>query len=552
MLQQLLRLSSDGRRVYMTVIPKADENTPQIEKKHIVEWLIDHKVASFFRFEDTIAKVLEKINASNDEWKGEPDDVVIAERRDATVSARFDEQKMTAFLRVNGACGGNPIKGSDLLASLKEAQIVRGVKKQTLQKLLTASARLKPGEYLEAPIAAGKWPIPGEDSKLAYLVQDSKARILRPQEREDGTVDMRDLGKMVTVSEGQPLAKRIPPTKGIEGFRVDGKVLPTTPGKDIPLRLFPGSDFSSNDENIVIATTSGMPILHPEGVEVDNALCMKSVTVATGHVDFEGSVVINGDVNAGMRVSATGSITVGGVVETAFLEAGGDIIIHNGILGKQLQGDQEITTRMRAKGSVIVKFAQYAHIEAEGDIIISQHAMHCTTRTNSNLYICDQTQRTGTLTGGNHVARCGVKVVTLGATSGVVTRVHAFTGLEAMMTDTIQLGKELESEHEQLMKVKDAEMKLLQQPANKRPEALIERLAWTKTHHFERIAEIKAKMDSSSSELNSLYRSHTIDVLKHCFPGVYCQIGESTLPVTNELGACRLVTNGKEVYPEPL
>ncbi len=552
MLQQLLRLSSDGRRVYMTVIPKADENTPQIEKKHIVEWLIDQKVASFFRFEDTIVKVLEKINASKDEWKGEPDDVVIAERRDATVSARFDEQKMTAFLRVNGACGGNPIKGNDLLASLKEAQIVRGVKKQTLQKLLTASARLKPGEYLEAPIAAGKCPIPGEDSKLAYLVQDSKARILRPQEREDGTVDMRDLGKMVTVSEGQPLAKRIPPTKGIEGFRVDGKVLPTTPGKDIPLRLFPGSDFSSNDENIVIATTSGMPILHPEGVEVDNAVCMKSVTVATGHVDFEGSVVINGDVNAGMRVSATGSITVGGVVETAFLEAGGDIIIHNGILGKQLQGDQEITTRMRAKGSVIVKFAQYAHIEAEGDIIISQHAMHCTTRTNSNLYICDQTQRTGTLTGGNHVARCGVKVVTLGATSGVVTRVHAFTGLEAMMTDTIQLGKELESEHEQLMKVKDAEMKLLQQPANKRPEALIERLAWTKTHHFERIAEIKAKMDSSSSELNSLYRSHTIDVLKHCFPGVYCQIGESTLPVTNELGACRLVTNGKEVYPEPL
>ncbi len=57
MLQQLLRLSNDGRRVYMTVIPKADENTPQIEKKHIVEWLIDHKVASFFRFEETITKI---------------------------------------------------------------------------------------------------------------------------------------------------------------------------------------------------------------------------------------------------------------------------------------------------------------------------------------------------------------------------------------------------------------------------------------------------------------------------------------------------------------
>ncbi len=230
---------------------------------------------------------------------------------------------MTAFLRVNGACGGTPIKGNDLLAALKEAQIVRGVKKQTLQKLLTASARLKPGEYLEVPIAAGKWPIPGEDSKLAYLVQDSKSRVLRPQERDDGTVDMRDLGKMITVQEGQPLAKRIPPTKGIEGFRVTGEILTTTPGRDMPIRLFPGSKYSAKDENVIVAEIAGMPILHPDGVEVDNALCMKSVTVATGHVDFEGSVVINGDVNSGMKVKATGSITVGGVVEMAMLEAGG-------------------------------------------------------------------------------------------------------------------------------------------------------------------------------------------------------------------------------------
>ncbi len=32
MLQQLLRLSNDGRRVYMTVVPKADQDAPHIEK----------------------------------------------------------------------------------------------------------------------------------------------------------------------------------------------------------------------------------------------------------------------------------------------------------------------------------------------------------------------------------------------------------------------------------------------------------------------------------------------------------------------------------------
>ncbi|MGF1769885.1 FapA family protein [Enterovibrio makurazakiensis] len=552
MLQQLLRLSNDGRRVYMTVVSKAEEDAPQIEKKHIVNWLQENNVASFFRFDETIETVLEKINASNDAWKGEPDDVVVAERRDATVSARFDDQKMTALLRVNGACGGNPIKGNDLLGALKKSQIVRGVKKQTLQKLLTASARLKPGEYLEVPIASGKWPTPGEDSKIAYLVQDSKARVLRPQEREDGTVDMRDLGRMITVLEGQPLAKRIPPTKGIEGFRVTGEVLPTTTGKDLPLKLYPGSKFSANDENVIVSETAGMPILHPDGVEVDNALCMKSVTVATGHINFEGSVVINGDVNSGMKVQATGSITVGGVVESASLEAGGDIIIHNGILGRQVQSDQEITTVIKAKGSVVAKFAQYASIEARKDITISQHAMHCKTYTHDHLIVSDQAKRTGTLTGGTHIAERGVQVVTLGAASGVHTHVYAFTGLSELMEETQSLSKELDHEHEQLMKVKDAELKLLQQPANKRPDELIERLSWTKTHHFERIAEIKSKMESSASELSALYRRYSIDVLKNCYPGAHVHIGDTALNISNEYGAGRFVTNGKEVIAEPL
>ncbi|ATF10063.1 DUF342 domain-containing protein [Candidatus Enterovibrio altilux] len=552
MLQYLLRLSNDGRRVYITIIQKINDGSTQIEKKHIIDWLIDNKVANFFRFEETIETVISRINSSTGGEHREPEDVIVAVRRDATVSARFGEKKMTAFLRVNGACGGNPIKKDDLLGALKQAQIIRGVKKQILQKLLTASSHLQPGKYLEAPIAAGKLPVAGDDSKLTYLVQDSKSRILRPQKRENGTVDMRDLGQMITVQEGQPLAKRTPPTKGIDGFRVDGKVLATTAGKDTPLRLFSGSEFSSSDENVIISTTAGMPILHPEGVEVDNALCMKSVTVATGHVNFKGSVVINGDVNAGMRVQASGSITVGGVVETALLEAGGDIIIHNGILGKQAHPEQNVTTRMKAKGAMIAKFAQYAHIEAEGDIIISQHAMHCSTRTDSNLLICDQTRRSGTLTGGTHVARGDVKVVTLGATSGVVTRIHAFTGLSELLLNTDQMTKELVNEHDQIIKIKDAELKLLQQPANKRLDALTERLAWTKIYHFERIMELKAKLDTTSVQLKTVYRSHTIDVFKHCFPGVYCQIGGSALSITNELGACRLVTNGKEVMAEPL
>lgn len=550
MLEKLLRLSNDGRRVYMTVMPKVDEDAPSVEKQQIVEWLIQAGVQDFFRFEITIDNVLLKINLASEELKADPDDVVIAELRDATVNARFDDDEMTAFLRINGACGGRPIKGNDLLNALKKSQIVRGVKKQTLQKLLTASARLKPGEYLEVPVAFGKWPIAGEDSKLTYFVQDSKSRILRPQNRTDGTVDMRDLGKMITVHEGQPLAKIIALTKGIEGFRVTGEVLPTTPGKLLPIQLYPGSKLNEKDDTIVIAETSGLPILHPDGVEVDNALCMKSVSVATGHVNFEGSVIINGDVHSGMKVQATGSITVGGVVESAILDAGGDIVIHNGILGRQEQTESEITTIIKSKKSVVVKFAQYAKIIADGDIIIRQHAMHCQTFGKRDLIVCDQSKRHGTLIGGVHVICGGIRVVTLGAPSGVHTYVKAFTGLREIMSNGSKIQKDLDLEYEQLAKVKDAELKLMQQPTNKRSDELIERLAWNKTYHFERIADLKVKMETRFFELETIFKKYSIKVLRNCYPGVHCQIGDITSSVTSEHGPCNFVTNGRDVHIE--
>lgn len=551
MLQKLLRVSNDGRRVYMSVMPKAKKNAPDIEKEQIDYWLKEAGVSEFFRFEETIDDVLLKINSSASSGSGS-DDVVIAESRDASVMATLDDEKMTAFLRIDGAYGGKPIKGNDLLDALKVAEVIRGVKKQTLQKLFTASARLKPGEFLEVPIASGKLPVPGEDSKLLYYVQDSKSRVLKPRDRGDGTVDMRDLGLMITVYEGQPLAKLVPPTIGIDGFNVMGEILSTTPGKYIKIRIFSGSKYNEDDPNIIIAEISGMPILHPDGVEVDNALCMTCVSVATGHVNFEGSVVINGDVQPGMRVEATGSITVGGVVESGMLDAGGDIVIYNGILGRQEQSLSEISTVIKAKGSIVAKFAQYAKIIADKDIFITQHAMHCQTYTKGNLHVCDKTKRNGTLSGGDHVACGGVKVVNLGAPSGVHTRVKAFTELGDLLSEGSTIQKELSDEEDQLSKVKDAELKLMQQPENKRSDELVERLAWTKTHHYERISELKFKIETRTLQLDTLYRKHSIQIYKNCYPGVECQLGENSFKITNEHGPCRLITSGKSIHLEPL
>ena len=120
------------------------------------------------------------------------------------------------------------------------------------------------------------------------------------------------------------------------------------------------------------------------------------------------------------------------------------------------------------------------------------------------------------------------------------------------MSEGLQLQKDLGIEHEKLSKLKDAELKLLQQPESKRSEELIERLAWTKTHHFERIAEIKFQIEARVLLMDKLYRKHSIQVFKSCYAGVFCQIGENNLKVKTEHGPCNFITNGRMINLEPL
>ncbi len=109
------------------------------------------------------------------------------------------------------------------------------------------------------PVAFGRQPVAGEDAHIVYLIEDPADRIRRPKERDDGTVDMRDLGEMMMVKQGQPLAKLIAETPGYEGFTVTGSVLSTSPGKPMTLAAHEGSEFSNKDPNILIATIAGIP-----------------------------------------------------------------------------------------------------------------------------------------------------------------------------------------------------------------------------------------------------------------------------------------------------
>jgi uncharacterized protein (DUF342 family) len=259
----------------------------------------------------------------------------ILERRDATISISIDSDEMSAIAEISTALGGKHLSAKAILNFAQESGVAKGFTKEQLLKLAHQAAKEPAGSIISGEIAHGKNAINGKNSKIKWLVQSAQDRILRPKARDDGSVDMRDLGDIICVKVGDPLAKKIMLTEGTKGFTVTGTPLDPVAGEDITLQAGEGTTFSPKDDQILVSTLVGLPRMIDNGMEVDPVYRIKNVDISTGHIKFEGSVFIDGDICEGMKVVATGDITVGGFVESATLDAGGDITNSSGINGRK-------------------------------------------------------------------------------------------------------------------------------------------------------------------------------------------------------------------------
>ena len=541
MLQQLLQLSPDGQTISIITNPDRESTDNLISRSDIARQLSDMDAVAFYVFENAINSALENINSPPPEADTEArtTQLVIAERRDASLMIKTEPDLMKASITIVGAYGGENIKGSMLLNALKENNIVKGIRKTQLQELLVKSRQLLPGQKLTLPVAFGRFPIHGTDTLFKPLVEDASHRILRPQSLEDGKVDMRDLGEIITVKPGQAIMKRIPATVGSPGFNVLGKETPAIAGKEYDFVPGDGTAICENDDLLLVATKSGMPLKKANGMQVDDALTLQGVNIATGHINFDGSIFIAGDVTPGMKVSATGNITVTGFVELGELNAGGDIAVVKGVIGRQQEG-KHLACYLHAGGKVSSKFAQFVEIDAGQDVCFSLHALHCIIRTQGEVNVIDEMKRHGTLSGGYIEAGYSVKALNIGALAGVPTEIIAFSKYSDLRDQLNTAYHAVEHEQEQLVKIKEAQLKLLKIPTAKRPPELIEKVKDTALVHKKRMTELKETYFNLKHEYEELLGVVSITAVSRLFSGVACQVEKEKLNILHEHGPSKL------------
>lgn len=375
--------------------------------------IADAGYGDWFLFDDALTTLISRWNSAEGELElteGELE-LTVGERRDGQVEIEIAVDAMSAKVTISPAYGGVKVSPTEVYLALGAADVAYGLDEPTIREACVA------GTATVFVGARGTLPIDGADTRFETLIQGTRDRAPHPDEK--GLVDFRELGAIPIVEANQALMRRIPPGPGQDGRTVLGEILLSTPGKNLAFtENLTGACVAATDTNLLVAIFKGQPVLAGNGVCVEPVLQIENVNMTSGNISFDGTVLIMNEVLPGMKVHATGDIIVGGTVDAAELDAGGNIQISGGVIAH---------AHVKAKGSVAAKFVENANISAGTVIAIEGVSLESELLAMNQILIGTKAQRKGLLAGGTAHAMLRIATPILGAENSGVT--HLVVGV---------------------------------------------------------------------------------------------------------------------------
>lgn len=287
-----------------------------------------------------------------------------------------------------------------IMNALQEKKIVYGIDEEAIRKGLDNE-----GDFIAAH---GTPQENGRDAEIKrnFSLQEKG----KPAKMQYDKVDYKNLNLFVIARKGQVLVERIPHTTGTPGMTVFGNEVKPKAGKMKPLPM--GKNTEVKDENFLIATMDGQ-IVDNGKINIDPQLSIKDdVGVGTGDIDFVGAVEINGSVQAGFKVKATGDVYIKGMVNGGIV-SGCNVYISGGVQGMN-------RGTITAEEDVRASFAESANIEAGNAIFIDDVALHSELRAGRLLAV---EGKRGLIAGGYVAAGKEIRAKTIGNQAYTATKV---------------------------------------------------------------------------------------------------------------------------------
>ncbi len=323
---------------------------------------------------------------------------------DATMSVNISDDEMSAYLYATPpGNGGLDLSKEKIIAFLKNNRIVAGIDEERIQAFQDDPVYRE--DYL---VAEGIPPKNGNDAKIIYNFEIDTTRV-HLQENKSGKIDFKELNIIQNVVEGQPVAQKVPAERGKGGKTVTGKYLEASNGKDIPMPL--GKNTKVADDGLtIVAEVNGQVLLVKNKITVQEIYVVEGdVSIRTGNITFLGSVFVNGNVDDGFVIKASGNIEVKGTVGRAELDTEGDIVVSQGIIGKE-------GGSIKAGKSIWSKFIQNTETVEAGDMVVVSDGIIKSNVIANNKIICKG--KRADIIGGKLSAVHSISARNLGSISG--------------------------------------------------------------------------------------------------------------------------------------
>jgi uncharacterized protein len=302
---------------------------------------------------------------------------------------------MKAYVSITKPRGVSIPKVDNVIKKAEENGIKNGIKKEIIKDIIISK---KFGEKVF--FAEGVEPINGKDGYVKYKIKTAENKEkLKPTAEDGGKVDFKNLDIVENVVIGQNLAVKILPEKGKNGIDILGNEIEAKDGIEFDLEEGKNTVLSEDGMNLT-AAIDGMVSMTGKRVDVLNVFVIDEVGIASGNVNFSGSVVVKRDVQADYSIKAEGNIVINGNVEKAFISSDGDITVKGACFGK---GEGEL----HSKNDLLLNFIESTKVQAEGNVIVNEGIMNCEVTSGKKIIVVD---RKGTIVGGDLQAAEGVEL----------------------------------------------------------------------------------------------------------------------------------------------
>lgn len=433
------------------------------------------------------------------------------------IAVKISDDYYKAYLSIEFNSNAS-VKSEEIIKLLKDKNIIFGLKYNIIEEVCKNSKTV-----FNELIAEGLPHENGIDAKIDFTV--SKEHRAKPQLLEDGRVDFKNMGFVEAVKAGDVLAIKTPATKGKNGTTVTGKVIRAKDGKEAVFKI--GKNIRLSPDGLqAIAEVDGTILFDNDKISVIQMLEIKGdVGVETGNINFQGQVIINGNVTSGYSIECDGDLVINGVVEGATLRTNGSLVISRGIQGHD-------NANIYCEGNLTSNFINSATVFSRGDIETGA-IMNSIVKSDGKITVKG---KKGLIVGGDITSKSDIEANVVGSEMGIITSIKLGVDIEVieeLKALTTEVKEKMEM-HDKLDKsIKLLKVKVSQNPEDERSLFMLNKYGVSFTELDEQLNEKRMRLKMLNELVNNIrgaqLKARTI------YPGTRVKIGSTSYYVKYEM-----------------